>query len=283
MDKADFKAKEFKSWTAVVPGWKKHDESLRNNAQAVTARMLDLAQINVGSSVLDIAGGTGEPAIPAAGRVGPSGKVIATDWVADMVDFARSKADKQGLTNIEFRVIDGEAIDVASGSIDAVTIRWGLMFMPNPDDCISRAYQALKPGGRIVIANWAGPDKTPWASVALGAIKKHVDIPAPPPGATGLYSFADPARNQALLTHAGFTSVTIEELNVPVIDVDNGADYFTWVKEMAGPIASLYASLAPEIQMKVDRDADADAQAKSEVRHRVRLSGITWITAGTKS
>jgi ubiquinone/menaquinone biosynthesis C-methylase UbiE len=283
MDKADFKAKEFKSWTAVVPGWKKHDESLRNNAKAVTARMLDLAQINVGSSVLDIACGTGEPAIPAAQRVGPSGKVMATDWVADMVAFARSKAAALGLTHIEFRVIDGEAIDVAPASVDAVTIRWGLMFMPNPDDCISRAYQALKPGGRIVISNWAGPDKTPWASVALGVIKKHVDIPAPPPGATGLYSFADPARNLALLMNAGFQSVTIEELNVPVIDVDNGADYFTWVKEMAGPIASLYSSLAPEIQMKVDRDAAADAQAKSEVRERVRLSGMTWITAGTKS
>jgi ubiquinone/menaquinone biosynthesis C-methylase UbiE len=251
MDKADFKAKEFKSWTAVVPGWKKHDESLRNNAKAVTVRMLDLAQINVGNTVLDIACGTGEPAIPAAGRVGPSGKVVAADWVADMVAFARSKAVAQGLTNIEFRVIDGEAIDVAPASVDAVTIRWGLMFMPNPDDCIARAYEALKPGGRIVIANWAGPDKTPWASVALGAIKKHVDIPAPPPGATGLYSFAD--------------------------------DYFTWVKEMAGPIASLYASLAPEIQMKVDRDAAADARAKSEVRERVRLSGVTWITVGTKS
>jgi SAM-dependent methyltransferase len=283
MDKADFKAKEFKSWTAVVPGWKKHDESLRNNAKAVTVRMLDLAQINVGNTVLDIACGTGEPAIPAAGRVGPSGKVVAADWVADMVAFARSKAVAQGLTNIEFRVIDGEAIDVAPASVDAVTIRWGLMFMPNPDDCIARAYEALKPGGRIVIANWAGPDKTPWASVALGAIKKHVDIPAPPPGATGLYSFADPARNLALLTNAGFQSVTIEELNVPVIDVDNGADYFTWVKEMAGPIASLYASLAPEIQMKVDRDAAADARAKSEVRERVRLSGVTWITVGTKS
>ena len=275
MDKADFKAKEFKSWTAVVPGWKKHDESLRNNAQAVTARMLDQAQIKVGDTVLDIACGTGEPAIPAARRVGPSGKVIATDWVADMVTFARSKADTQSLTNIEFRVIDGEDIDIARGSVDAVTIRWGLMFMPNPHDCIARAYQALKPGGRIVIANWAGSDKTPWASVALGAIKKHVDIPAPPPGATGLYSVADPARNQALRTHAGFTSVTIEELNVPVIDVDNGADYFTWVKEMAGPIASLYASLSPEIQTKVDREAAANAQAQSEVRDRVRLSGVT--------
>lgn len=282
MDKADFKAKEFKSWSAVVPGWKKHDESLRNNTQAVTARMLELAQINVGSNVLDIACGTGEPAIPAAQHVGPLGKVIATDWVADMVAFARSKAAAQGLTNIEFRVIDGEEIDVAFSSIDAVTIRWGLMFMPNPDECISRAYQTLKPGGRIVIANWAGADKTPWASVALGAIKKHVDIPAPPPGATGLYSFADPARNLALLTNAGFQSVTIEELNVPVIDVDNGADCFTWVKEMAGPIASLYASLAPDIQMKVDREAAANAEAKSEARDRVKLSGATWIATGVK-
>ena len=99
--------------------------------------------------------------------------------------------------------------------------------MPDPHACVVRACNALKPGGRIVIANWAGPDKTPWASVAVGANKKHVDVPAPPPGATGLYSFADPARNRALLESADFGSVAVEELNVPVIDAENGAEYFT--------------------------------------------------------
>jgi ubiquinone/menaquinone biosynthesis C-methylase UbiE len=282
MNTAELKAKEFKSWTSVVPGWKKHDESLRKNTHVATARMLDLARLKVGDTVLDIACGTGEPAIPAAQRVGPSGKVVATDWVADMVAFARKKAEAQGINNIEFHIMDGEALDVAPGSVDAVTIRWGLMFMPEPHACIARAYQALKPNGRIVIANWAGPDKTPWASVALGAIKKHVDLPPPQPGATGLYSFADPARNRALLENAGFQSVSVEELNVPVIDVDNGAEYFTWMKEMAGPIASLFASLAAEVQTKVDRDAAVDAQARSETSGRIRLSGVTWIATGVK-
>jgi ubiquinone/menaquinone biosynthesis C-methylase UbiE len=282
MNKADFKAKEFKSWTSVVPGWKKHDEALRNNTQNVTARMLDLALLKTGHTLLDIACGTGEPAIPAAQRVGSEGKVIATDWVADMVAFAHEKANARGIANIEFRVIDGEALDIESASVDAVTIRWGLMFMPNPDACVARAYQALKPGGRIVIANWAGPDKTPWASIALNAIKKHVDIPPPPPGATGLYSFADPARNRALLETAGFQSVSVEELTVPVIDAANGADYFAWVKDMAGPIASLFASLSVDVQAKVERDAATDARARSEIGGQVRLSGVTWIATGVK-
>ena len=282
MNKAEFKAKEFKSWTSVVPGWKKHDESLRKNTSNITTRMLDLAQLKVGDTLLDIACGTGEPAIPAAQRVGSKGKVIATDWVADMVAFAHDKASAQGISNIEFRVIDGEALDIASASVDAVTIRWGLMFMPDPDACVARAYQALKPGGRIVIANWAGPGQTPWASVAFGAIKKHIAIPPPPPGATGLYSFADPARNRTLLESAGFQSVSVEELTVPVIDVENGAEYFAWVKDMAGPIASLFASLASDVQSKVEQDAAIDAQAQSEVSGRVRLSGATWIATGLK-
>jgi ubiquinone/menaquinone biosynthesis C-methylase UbiE len=282
MDKAVLKVNEFKSWTSVVPGWKKNDALLRKNTHIATVRMLQLAQIKRGDTLLDIACGTGEPAIPAAQLVGSSGKVIAIDWVDEMVAFAREKASAQGISNIEFRVLDGEALDIASASVDAATIRWGLMFMPDPDACVTRAYQALKPGGRIVIANWAGAEKTPWAAIALNAIKKHVDIPPPPPGMTGLYSFADPARNRALLENAGFQSVSVEELKVTMIDVDTGAEYFTWVKDMAGPIASLFASLTSDVQLKVDRDAAIDAQAHSEVSGRVRLSGVTWIATGIK-
>ncbi len=282
MNKAAIKTKEFNSWMSVVPGWKKHDASLRQNTQSATARMLHLAQLKEGDTLLDIACGTGEPAIPAAQLVGRTGKVIATDWVPDMVAFAREKADRQGMNNIEFQILDGEALNIASSSVDAATIRWGLMFMPDPEACVAGAFRALKPGGRLVIANWAGPEKTPWAAITLNAIKKHVDIPSPAPGATGLYAFADPSRNRALLENAGFRSVSIEPLSVPVIDVGDGIEYFSWIKDMAGPIASLFASLANDVQSKVARDAAVDAEAHSEIPGRVRLSGITWIAAGVK-
>ena len=96
---------------------------MRKNTCVATDRMLYPAQLKPGDSVLDMTCGTGEPAIPAAQRVGPTGKVIAIDWIVDMVTFAREKAHTMGVTNIEFRVADGEALDIAPASVDAVTIR----------------------------------------------------------------------------------------------------------------------------------------------------------------
>lgn len=271
----DAKQREFDSWSSVASGWRKHDESLRRNTAEVTARMLDLAHLGTGHKLLDLACGTGEPAIPAALRVGPTGYVAASDLVEEMVAFAREKAAVQGLSNIEFRVADAEHLPLNPGSVDAVTIRWGMMFMPDPLAALGNAHRALMPDGCIVVANWAGPDKNPWASVALSVMKRHVEIPPPAPGATGLYSFADPARCSAMLAEVGFRDVAVESLEVPVIDVADGTEYFTWVREMAGPIASIYARLPAELQALVAGEVAAEAQARSQRRGKVKLSGVT--------
>jgi ubiquinone/menaquinone biosynthesis C-methylase UbiE len=278
----EMKQREFNSWSSVAAGWRKHDESLRRNTAEVTARMLDLARLGTGHKLLDLACGTGEPAIPAARRVGPTGYVAASDLVEEMVMFAREKALAQGLSNIEFRVADAEHLPLNPGSVDAVTIRWGMMFMPGPLAALSNAHRALKPGGCIVVANWAGPDKNPWASVALSVMKRHVDIPPPAPGATGLYSFADPERCSAMLVQAGFRDVAVESLEVPVIDVADGTEYFTWVREMAGPIASIYARLPADQQTLVAGEVAAEAQAQSQRRGKVKLSGVTWIASAMR-
>jgi SAM-dependent methyltransferase len=278
----EMKQREFSSWSSVAAGWRKHDESLRRNTAQVTARMLDLARLGTGHKLLDLACGTGEPAIPAALRVGPTGYVAASDLIEEMVVFAREKAAAQGLSNIEFRVADAEHLPLNPGSVDAVTIRWGMMFMPDPLAALRNAHRALKPGGCIVVANWAGPEKNPWAAVALSVMKRHVEIPPPAPGSTGLYSFADPARCSAVLGEAGFRDVAVESLEVPVIDVADGTEYFTWVREMAGPIASIYARLPADRQALVAGEVAAEAQAQSQRRGKVKLSGVTWIASACR-
>ena len=86
-DTADLKEREHKTWTGVAPGWRKHDEFLVRAAHPVTQRMLDLLHLAPGMRVLDIACGTGEPAIPAAERVEPGGQVVGTDFVEEMLAF----------------------------------------------------------------------------------------------------------------------------------------------------------------------------------------------------
>jgi ubiquinone/menaquinone biosynthesis C-methylase UbiE len=275
----ELKQREHQTWTGVAPGWRKHDETLVRAAAPVTTRMLDLLALKPGMQVLDIACGTGEPAIPAAQRVAPGGRVLATDFVEEMLAFAREKAAQRGVPNIDFRRVDGEQVDVPPATFDAVSIRWGIMFMPDPVGCLREAHRALKPGGRIAVACWAQPDRNPWASVAMGIIRRALNAPPPPAGTPGLFAFADDTRLRTALEEAGFRVSTVEPVSITMADFDTGDQFFTFLRELAGPIAALFAQLSPHAQADV---RDEVVRAVTGPAGRVVLPGVTWVAAGQK-
>lgn len=281
MDQEAAKAKELENWTRVAPGWRKHDERFMVNTAPATARLLGRAGVRAGQRVLDIASGTGEPAIPAAERVGPSGSVLGLDFVEDMLAFAREKAAARGLRNVEFRRQDGEQLDVPDASVDAVTMRWGLMFMPDPVACLRRALAALKPGGRIALSTWAGPEHNVWAALPVEVIKRHVELPAPAPGAPGLFAMADPERLRRVMGEAGFSDVLVEPLALVNMHAQSGSEYFQMFIELAGPIAALYARLTDDLKAVVAREIAAEADRRA-VAGQVILTGVTWVASGQK-
>ena len=195
----DFKQRERDSWASAAAGWSRRDDLLRRGAAPVTERMLELARIAPGQHILDIASGTGEPAISAAKLVGENGNVVGTDLVEEMLVYARNKAAKEGVANIEFRCVDGETLAVEKNSFDAVTIRWGLMFMPEPQTCTALAYDALQAGGRISVACWAAPEKNPFISLLTQTLGHYMEIPRPPPGTPGIFAMADPEHLRGVL------------------------------------------------------------------------------------
>ncbi|WP_172425949.1 class I SAM-dependent methyltransferase [Sulfuricaulis limicola] len=266
----------------VAPGWGKYDPQMRTWAQPVTDRMIALAAIREGSRVLDIACGAGEPALTIAERVGPGGAVLATDFVEEMIGYARSKAQARALSNIEFRCVDGEVIDAMKNSFDAVTMRWGLMFMPDPGKCMHCAYTALKPGGKAVISVWTEAANNPFVTVPLGVLKRHMDVPTPPPGAPGIFALANPDRLRSIFAEAGFRDVAIEQVQIPMADFPTGAEYDVFIRELAGPVASLYAQLPAETQERVKKEIAQEAEARSSKPGRVYLHGITHVAVGTK-
>jgi ubiquinone/menaquinone biosynthesis C-methylase UbiE len=188
---------EHRCWTEAAPAWRKYDARLRSAFAPVTERMLQATGVGADARVLDIACGTGEPALAAAEQVGPAGFVVATDFVAEMLAFAREKATQRGLDNVVFRRVDADELEVPAGSFDAVLVRWGIMFMSDPVGCLKRARAALRSGGRIAVACWAGRDRNAWA-----------------PEASALFAFADPALLRRAMQDAGFEDVVIEEVHV---------------------------------------------------------------------
>jgi SAM-dependent methyltransferase len=273
MDKATAKAAQLKGWQAVAPGWNKWEEFFGRITKPVTDRFL--AEVRPGQRVLDIASGVGEPAISIARKVGPGGSVLGTDLVEEMIAFARGKATAHGVTNVVFRCVDGEVVDVPAGSFDVVSIRWGLMFMPDPEACLRSAHRALRKGGRIVLSCWAAPQKNLWASGPIDVLKRYVDMPPPPPGAPGLFALADPARLQSALEASGFSDIAIEEVELFMADFATGAEYWTFVLEIAGPIATMFAKVAPE------KREEAAGEVIREIERigggSARLRGITWV------
>ena len=275
------KMKEFESWRSVAPGWRKHDERLTSVFGPVSERLLERAGIEDGHHVLDVACGTGEPAIPAARRVGPRGKVTATDFVPEMIAYATEKASASGLTNIDFQLIDGETLDLVPATYDAATMRWGLMFMPDPVACLSRIREALKPGARFATACWTGPDENPWASVPLGILRNFMEIPQPQPGQTGIFAFADPDRIRSVMGAAGFSDVSVEPMDVLWSGPESGAMYFQEVIDLAGPLAALYAQLPSADQAAYAREVADHVERLSTKKPGVAIPGRTWIAVGT--
>jgi SAM-dependent methyltransferase len=199
-----------------------------------------------------------------------------------MVGFARSKAQARALSNIEFRCVDGEVIDAPDGSFDAVTMRWGLMFMPDPVECMRRVHAALRPGGKTVVCCWTEAANNPFVTVPLGVLKRHMEVPTPPAGAPGIFALASPDRLRAIFAEAGFRDVAIEQITLPMADFATGAEYDVFIRELAGPVASLFVQLPADKQALVKQEIARDAEAHSSKPGRVCLHGITHVVVGTK-
>src|SRR5436305_13349158 len=92
-----------REWRESASFWEKHAQTIRAMFTPVTAALIEDAGIREGQTVLDVAGGPGEPSLTIAETVGPSGSVICTDAVADMVQAAERAARRRGITNVSFR------------------------------------------------------------------------------------------------------------------------------------------------------------------------------------
>ena len=129
---------------------------------AATEMMLELAGIQAGSGVLDVAAGTGESTLVAAARVGSKGHVVAADVSASMLNVAAEAARKAGLANVETRVMNAENLELDTDSVDAVICRIALMLFPNPAKALAEMRRVVKPGGKVAVMVYAALEKNPF-------------------------------------------------------------------------------------------------------------------------
>jgi ubiquinone/menaquinone biosynthesis C-methylase UbiE len=157
---------------------------------AFRERVLGIAGLAPGESVLDIGCGTGTLAIRATGHVGPTGSVSGIDASPEMIARAQAKARKAGVT-VDFKRAVVEALPFADAQFDAVLSTLMLHHLPPAlrQQCAREIRRVLKPGGRVVIVDFGArgaETKTFWGHFHA---QRRVE----------------PAEIISVLTEAGFT------------------------------------------------------------------------------
>ena len=245
-----FKAQQREMWDNAAAGWQNWWETVERGAQKVSNKLVELAEIKPGDKVLDIATGIGEPAVTAARRVKPNGKVVAIDISPQMLLIAKTRAKSLGLDDIiEFRESDGEKIDLLDSTekFDAILSRWGLMFFPNLSAALVKIREMLVTNGILSAAVWSAPSKVPWLDLAFASVRKQINAPSPTPMTPGPFALADVDALKQSFSEAGFRDIKTNTFQV-TFEFDSPESYTKLHQQTATRIHAMLANQTEEVK-----------------------------------
>ena len=188
-----------REWNESAPYWDKYRDIMRAMFMPLTEALIEDAHIAPGHSVLDVAGGAGEPSLTIADTVGPGGSVTCTDFASEMVEAARSEAARRGLTNITFRQCSADALPFADNTFDVAVSRLGVMFFPDVPAALREMLRVVKPGGSVAFLVWRGPEVNPFFSVTSAVVSRYVEPAPEEPDAPNAFRFAESGKLAGLL------------------------------------------------------------------------------------
>lgn len=250
-DAAAFKATTRTQWQAAAEAWHRWGPLVGTWLGDATEAMFDMAAIGPGSRVLDVAAGAGEQSIAAARRVLPGGRVLATDIAPALLERAAADAEAAGLTNVEVREMDGEALDeLPPGSFDAAISRVGLIYFPDQRRAVAGMRRALGDGGRVAAVVYSTPDRNPFFSIPVTIIRERAKLPPPMPGQPGPFSLAADGALESLFAGAGLRDVTVRRVPSPV-RLPSAAECVRFERESFGALHQMMAGLSATEQADV--------------------------------
>jgi SAM-dependent methyltransferase len=247
-----FDAEKYKSttkaqWEKAAEPWARWGPTLHTWLGPATQRMLDACSIGTGAAVLDVAAGAGEQTIAAARRVGPAGRVLATDISPRILEFAAQAAQEAGFPNVATQVADGENLDLPEASFDAVISRVGLIYFPDQQRALRGFLRVLKPGGRFAAIVYSTPEDNKFFSVPIGIIRRRANTPPPLPGQPGPFSLGAPGVLEQALGQAGFRDVKTVRVQAP-LRLPSAADCLRFERESFGALHQMLTNLSPAEQ-----------------------------------
>lgn len=141
---------------------------------------ITLAALQPGQTVLDLGSGAGLDCFFAAKKVGETGRVIGVDMTPEMIDRARSSAQRLNIQNVEFRQGYLEDLPVESNSIDVIISNCVINLSPDKSKVFGEAFRVLRPGGQLAVSDIVTDGPLPasikqnlsaWAGCVAGAVE----------------------------------------------------------------------------------------------------------------
>lgn len=251
-------------WAESARYWTKYSDTIHKMFVPLTRALIERAGIRNGETVLDVAGGAGEPSLTIAEVVGPEGSVTCTDGVTAMVDAARAEAQRRGVTNMQFQQCAADSLPFPDNSFDVVVSRLGAMFFPEP--AFREMLRVLKPNGRFAFAVWGKSDVNPFCYLVTGVLDQHVKSPAADPDAPNAFRFAEPGKLVDVMKQAGAIDTEERVVNLDIAAPISARQFWelrsqtsdTLREKLAKLPASEQEQIGAEVQQAVQEFFPAD-------------------------
>lgn len=268
-------------WRNNAQYWTKYSDVIAGMFAPLTEVMIERAGIREGQSVLDVAGGAGEPSITIAERVGPNGSVMCTDAVAEMVEAARSEANRRRLKNMQFQQCTADSLPFPENSFDVVVSRLGVMFFPDAVAAMREMLRVVRPGGSLTFAVWGKSDVNPFCYLVSGVMDQHVKAPAPDPDAPNAFRFAEPGKLVDVMKEAGAIDVRDEVVSFDIEAPVTALEFWTMRSQTSDTLREKLAKLPATEQTQI---AEEVKQAVEQYfpENRMKFPAKMLIATGRK-
>ncbi len=247
-------------WRESAKYWTRHNATIRQMFAPLTQALIDGAGIHEGQSVLDVAGGTGEPSLTIAEIVGPAGAVTCTDAVPEMVETARSEANRRGMRNIQFQQCLADSLPFPDNTFDVVVSRLGAMFFPDSHAAMREMLRVTKPGGVLAFAVWHKSECNPFCYVVTNVMDHHIAPAVADSDAPSAFRFAEHGKLANVMREAGAIDVEESVIKFDIAAPISPLEFWNMRSQTSDTLRQKLTQLSEDEQSQITREMEEAVQ-----------------------